>query len=136
MKQLLLLFLFLPLVAMSQYKLSVEVQGVSSDKGKISVAVYNEANGFLKFDKVFKTDSTVAKEKITKVVIDDLPNGEYAVAVFHDENSNDTLDTNWLGIPKEAIGFSMAKMKTFGPPGFKDCAFEVHGDMNIKVWFN
>jgi len=46
------------------------------------------------------------------------PKANYAMAIFHDENENDKLDTNWLGIPKEPISaFSNAKLKTFfGPP--------------------
>jgi len=60
---------------------------------------------------------------ITELHINDLPEGQYALAIYHDENGNDELDTNWLGIPKEPIGFSNSKMRTFGPPGFEDCAF-------------
>jgi uncharacterized protein (DUF2141 family) len=30
----------------------------------------------------------------------------YAVSVFHDENSNGKLDTNFMGIPREGVGAS------------------------------
>ena len=33
-----------------------------------------------------------------------LPEGEYAISLFHDENENKELDTNFIGIPKEAFG--------------------------------
>jgi len=65
--------------------------------------------------------------------ITDLPAGEYALAIFHDENNNGKLDTNWLGIPKEKVAFSKAKMKTFGPPKFKECAFKMSSDHEIHI---
>ena len=34
---------------------------------------------------------------------DDLKNDQYAIRYFHDENKNEELDTNFLGIPKEGF---------------------------------
>ena len=116
MKIFCILFLIFPLFNWAQNTLSVNVSGVKTSDGKISVAVYDTSEGFLKFDKVYMGTSTLAQKGTTNVIIGDLPDGEYALAVFHDKNANDELDTNWLGIPKEAIGFSKGKMKTFGPP--------------------
>ena len=131
----LLLFAF-PFLGMSQYSLSVEVQGVKSSLGNINVAVYNRSHGFLEFEKVFKIDRIATQEATTNFKIMDLPNGEYAVAIFHDENGNDKLDTNWLGIPKESVAFSNAKIKTFGPPSYKECAFNLNRDLDLKMQFN
>jgi len=133
MRNILFLFFLLPVLAFSQNQIAVNVHKVPSSKGKISVAVYNTKEGFLKFDQVFKCDSIVAQKGITHIAITDVPQGEYALAIFHDENGNDKLDTNWLGIPKEKVAFSHAKMKTFGPPAFKDCAFMVAKDTKINV---
>ena len=129
----LFLFLLFPVWLFSQHTLTVSVAGAESSKGSISVAVYDQEEGFLEFDKVFKGASTATEEGITKLVIEDLPEGEYALAVFHDENANNELDTNFMGVPKEDVGFSNAKMKTFGPPSFKECAFKVASDLTIKV---
>lgn len=131
----LLLFVF-PFLGMSQYSVSVEVQGVKSSIGNINIAIYNRSQGFLKFEEVFKVDRIAAKEATTNFKIMDLPNGEYAVAIFHDENGNDKLDTNWLGIPKESVAFSNAKIKTFGPPSYKECAFNLNRDLDLKMQFN
>ena len=35
-----------------------------------------------------------------------LPAGNYAVQVMHDENENNKLDTNFMGMPIEGYGFS------------------------------
>jgi len=82
---------------------------------------------------VYMGNSTQAIRGETAVTINNIPNGEYALAVFHDKNGNKELDTNWLGIPKEDVGFSNAKMKTFGPPSFKECAIRLDSDAEIKV---
>ena len=133
MKHALILLLMSTTFCFSQNELAVEVHGVPDSKGKISVAVYDNEDGFLKFDRVFKCDSIAAQKGITKISIKNLPQGEYALAVFYDENGNDKLDTNWMGIPKEKVAFSNAKMKTFGPPKFKECVFKVSSDTKIDV---
>ena len=118
---------------MAQFDITVTVDNVKSTKGKVSVAVYDKAEGFLEFDTVFKAASQPSEKGSTKVVIKNVPQGTYAIAAFHDENDNGKLDTNMLGIPKEPLGFSKGKMKTFGPPSFKECAFEVSADFAITV---
>uniref|UniRef100_UPI0035645B51 DUF2141 domain-containing protein n=1 Tax=Muriicola sp. TaxID=2020856 RepID=UPI0035645B51 len=91
-KYLFVLSFLLPLSLLAQNELIVEVQGVQSSAGNINVAVYNKADGFLKFEGVYKSDSTKAVAGKTKIRIENLPSGEYALAVFHDENGNNILD--------------------------------------------
>ena len=135
MRTLSLFFLLLPVFIFSQHKLSVTVYNVPSSEGKVSVAIYDSASSFLKFERVVKSGSTSAQEGMTLLTFDDVPEGEYAIALFHDKNGNDALDTNWLGIPKEKVAFSKAKMRTFGPPKYEDCAFTVRSDEKISIYF-
>ncbi len=132
MRYIVLIFLLLPIMLCAQ-KLTVQVAGVASDTGQILVAVYDKEEGFLKKGHAIKGFRAKAVAGITELEINNLPKGQYALAIYHDENGNDELDTNWLGIPKEPIGFSNAKMKTFGPPGFKDCAFTLDSDIQIQI---
>ncbi|OQD44040.1 DUF2141 domain-containing protein [Croceivirga radicis] len=113
-------------------EVEVEVHKVPSDKGNISVAVYKQEEGFLKEAHVYKYNKMPAVKGVTKVSLENMPEGEYALAIFHDENGNDRLDMNWLGIPKEKVAFSVGKMKTFGPPNFKECAF-LHQGKHTKI---
>ncbi|HMB62711.1 MAG TPA: DUF2141 domain-containing protein [Eudoraea sp.] len=133
MKQIVFLILIIPMGSFAQHSLSVTVEGVHTSEGKVNIALYNSAEGFLKFDQAYKSDSTEAIKGITYFKMYDLPNGEYALAVFHDANNNGQLDANWLGIPKEAMGFSNARMKTFGPPSFKECTIDLHKDRQVSV---
>ena len=113
--------------------LEVEVLDVSSSEGNVLIALYKEEETFLEFEHVYRTEGAPAAKGKTRVIITDLPLGEYALAIFHDENGNEKLDTNFLGIPKEPLGFSNAKLKTFGPPGFKECVVNLQKDMVIQI---
>lgn len=133
MRTLLFAFLALPLLTFSQNTLNIEVVGVPASKGQIRVAVYDTSESFLSKDKVFMSGMAEAKEGKTEVSINDVPDGEYAVVLFHDENGNRELDTNFFGIPKEPVGFSNAKMKTFGPPKFRECSFKMKPVTQVQV---
>ncbi|GMN06510.1 hypothetical protein MTsPCn5_18990 [Croceitalea sp. MTPC5] len=133
MKKFLLVLMLIPVLGLAQHQINVNVEKVPSSSGKISIALYNSQDAFLKFDKVYSFVSAEANTGTTSLLLDDIPTGEYAIAIFYDENANDELDTNWLGIPKEKVAFSNAKMKTFGPPKFKECAFEVKADKTVTI---
>lgn len=60
-----------------------------------------------------------------------LPQGSYAVAVIHDENGNNRLDT-LAGIPREGYGFSRNAPVRFGPPPFAAARFDLAGDANVQ----
>ncbi|MFC4221483.1 DUF2141 domain-containing protein [Flagellimonas marina] len=133
MKMIFFGILLLPLSLFAQNTILVHVKNVDSTNGHVNVALYDSDETFLSFDGVLKTGSVPAREGVVTLQIVDLPIGEYAVAVFHDENGNGKLDTNWLGIPKEKVAFSRAKMHTFGPPKYKECAFKVTSDYEISI---
>tara|TARA_R110002051_G_scaffold180913_2_gene250328 strand:- start:7373 stop:7795 length:423 start_codon:yes stop_codon:yes gene_type:complete len=120
----------------AQHNLSLTIDGVSSDKGNICYAVYTNESSFLKFDEVFKSGSEKAVKGSTAFSISNLPDGEYAIAIFHDENGNQNLDTNMLGIPKEKVAFSKGKMKMFGPPKFNECVFSFNTTMEMNISLN
>lgn len=59
--------------------------------------------------------------------IKDLPAGEYALVVFHDANNNGLMDKNFIGIPREWLGFSNRYWPE-GPPTFARAAFTLAVD--------
>ena len=134
-KNLLLPFLFVLIsnVISAQHSLSLNIDGVASEEGNICFAIYTNESSFLKFDKVYKSGSEKAVKGNTAFHITDLPDGEYAIAIFHDVNDNKYLDTNILGIPKEQVAFSNGKMKMFGPPKFEECVFTFNSNMEMKI---
>jgi uncharacterized protein (DUF2141 family) len=104
--------------------LKVTVTSLRSDRGVIRVALYRSATGFPgDSKKVFRHLAAPVKRGVASVTFGKLPHGVYAAAVVHDENRNNRMDKNWLGIPTEGIGASNNATRMFGPPRFKECRF-------------
>ena len=128
-----LMLAVLPTLSFAQHNIQVEVDQVPNSDGNINIALYNTDSSFLNTESAFYSMSVNATEGTTTLVLSDIPKGTYAIALYHDEDANNELKTNWLGIPKEKVAFSKAKMKTFGPPKYKECSFEVAKDVQLKI---
>jgi uncharacterized protein (DUF2141 family) len=116
--------------AHAQNKLTIVIDGIELPQGQLFVGAYDAA-GFLKKPLYGKT-AAVDRYEIT-VVLEEVPAGEYAVSVFHDENSNRKLDTGAFGIPLEKTGFSNNAKGHMGPPKYEDAKFEVADDTVIYI---
>ena len=58
--------------------------------------------------------------------------------MFHDENMNEKLDKNFMGVPKEGYGASNNQKKKMGPPNFDETKFHVGGteqSVEIKLMY-
>ena len=58
--------------------------------------------------------------------------GRYAVLAFHDANGNGELDVNFMGIPREPLGFSRRYWGR-GAPVFAEAAVEVEAGRDVPV---
>ena len=101
--------------------LTIHVDDVKAANGNIMVALYKSADTFLK--KPGNATGAPALASGNMVVFKDLPEGEYAFAVYHDANSNGKMDSNLLGMPTEDYAFSNNAMGKMGPPKFDDAKF-------------
>jgi uncharacterized protein (DUF2141 family) len=112
-------------------RLDVSVEGLRSDKGFVQACLTADASHFpdCKGDPRARHLTLPAG---TPLHFDELPVGNYALAIFHDENGNGKLDTR-LGIPMEGVGFSRNPHLTFGPPGFLAASFAVTGEVSETV---
>ena len=72
--------------------------------------------------------TTAAVKAGVSVTFNDLAEGEYAVSLFIDENSNNKLDTNAVGMPIEPYAFSNDASGSFGPPSFDKAKFALGKD--------
>ncbi len=96
--------------AQSASTLTVRVTGIRNTKGKISLALYRDSKW------VENREAEIdAKTLSATAIFEELPHGVYAVNLFHDENMNGKMDTNFLGVPVEGYGFSVSVR--LWPPG-------------------
>jgi uncharacterized protein (DUF2141 family) len=56
-----------------------------------------------------------------------MPEGLYGIVLLDDENNDDLMEYNWLGIPREGFGFSDFYLRGFRRPVFSDFDFIVTG---------
>ena len=122
----LLLLVFGPLQKVRQdasYDLIVRVHNIKKIKGSIMYAVYDHDKNFLK--EAFTYGEVYIVANTLEFKVDGLKEGVYAISIFHDENDNGQLDSNFIGIPSEPYGFSNNAKGMFGPPSFDDCRFEL-----------
>ncbi len=129
-----LLFLMLAQIAYSQtFNLSITVKNIEKVKGNIIISVYNKPEKFLQKDEAFKTLSVKVGKTTETCVFKDLPKGEYAIALFHDKNSDGKCNRNFLGIPKEGYGFSKNIKPSISAPIFEDCKIELNKNKTITI---
>ena len=103
-------------------ELNVTVYGLRSDLGDVHVAVYNAADRFPKDGEYLTTAVVAAAAGKVTVTFKGLAAGNYALAVYHDENDNNKFDQGILGVPLEGYGFSNDAAVFFGPPDFAAAA--------------
>ena len=118
--------------------LDVEIRGVT-EGGVLHLAIYNSKE-------IFESDrgdkpglhtgiEVAVVEKIGKGTYKgsfEIPTGTYAIGVYVDENENEKLDTNFLGIPKEQYGFSN-NSKAFGIPKFEAASFLIDTYKKVQI---
>ena len=101
------------------------------DDGYAMLGIYDKKDNFGKAKVNEKPNAdivltgTVVKitnKKATAII--DIPFGEYAIAGFQDLDGNGVLSGNFLGIPKEPVGFSRNAKVRFGPPKWNDAVFQ------------
>ncbi len=129
MKQVSIFLVFILLTSFSpksQNILTIEISSLNSNKGKVLIELSDSEKNFVK-----GISAEIVKHTCI-VTVDSLKAGKYSFKFFHDENNNNKLDTNWVGIPKEGFGFSNNARGTIGPPSFKKTIFDFKGVVSQK----
>ena len=115
------------------YDLDITITDIKSNEGKMQIGLYNNKESFPLVDKQYRLFYFDVNGFSGIYTIRDLPAGEYAVAIFHDKNSDRICNTNFLGVPKEGFGFSENFKPRFYAPTFNDCHFDLNSNMSIKI---
>jgi uncharacterized protein (DUF2141 family) len=104
---------------------NAEVEGLRSQKGQVLACLTTRSDHFPDCHNDPQARRlAVPTAQASALRFDGLPTGTYAIALIHDENRNNRLDTA-LGIPKEGFGFSRNPPLRFGAPKFVAAQFQV-----------
>jgi uncharacterized protein (DUF2141 family) len=114
------------------HRLVVKVTGLKPLKGDLYIAIHQRPEYFQVSDSALIRKIVKIDNESQMVILDKVPAGRYAVAVYHDENLNGKLDTSPIGIPREGYGFSN-NPKVPGRPKFEQAAFDFSGNDTIVI---
>jgi uncharacterized protein (DUF2141 family) len=133
MKLLFLTFILL-FSGVKTHKLSIHISGISKIKGSLFIAIFRATDDFPVFGKQYKGIVKEVEGKSQNYTFDNLPEGEYALAIYQDANRNKILDKNLLGIPTEIYGFSNNARRNFSAPSFQEAKFKLNKDLQQTVF--
>lgn len=109
------------------------VEGIDVRKGgSLSAGIFTQEffpeTGKATYERYISVEGAVME-----IYFDEIPAGEYAAAVFQDVDNNGELRTNFLGLPREPIGFSRDARIRMGPPSYNDAFFTVRSGETITL---
>jgi uncharacterized protein (DUF2141 family) len=115
---------------LAQYSVTIEITDLKNSKGQVLLMLLDENK------KEIKGVSGAIKNNKCIIVLENLKPARYAFQYFHDENNSNSLNKNFVGIPKEGIGFSNNAKGSFGPPPFEKWLFNLSGNVRMSCKIN
>jgi uncharacterized protein (DUF2141 family) len=120
------------------YSLTIKAEGFRNAEGEVLFALYNKDGSIPdeKYENYFKKGiSQIDKNSVAIFTFKNLPKGNYAVNILHDENKNGKIDKKFmLPLPSEGIGFSNYKsIGLSNRPKFSKASFEVKNNLTIEI---
>lgn len=112
----------------------LEFDNLRSQKGKILILLFSSKEGFPGDEAKSRFSSSIEPSK--RCVIKNIPFGNYALALVHDEDNNGKMNLNFLGIPKEGYSFSNSKGQGLERPNYQKAEFQhKEPETRVKVKF-
>jgi uncharacterized protein (DUF2141 family) len=127
----------LPTAAAAQMELTsnlnVRIDGLRNAEGQVCLKLFTGSQGFPNQDGSAIQRQCVAIDQIPlTVAFSDLTPGSYAIAIYHDRNSDEQLNRGAFGMPVEGYGFSNNPAVEAGPASFDEAVFFLVGN-NTEV---
>jgi uncharacterized protein (DUF2141 family) len=123
--------------------LTIAVTQLRSQKGQVCAKLYSDRRSFPNGDdKSFPMQcvslaEAPGTETPVTVTFKDLPLGNYAVSLFHDENGDRTINRTGIGLPLEGFGFSRNPVIRAAPPKYGEVVVLVAGQSTkIQIQMN
>ena len=115
-------------------QLVAEIGPLRNQAGSVGCRLYTSGPGFPEAAKGTVEQRVTIGGTHAKCTFDRLPPGKYAVTVMHDENDNQKLDKNFVGMPVEGYGVSNNKTYALHGPRWEESAFVLDGEpATVKI---
>ncbi|MBK8491744.1 MAG: DUF2141 domain-containing protein [Saprospirales bacterium] len=113
--------------------ISVTIPNIKEVKGEIVIAIYDQTEKFPKVGETYRTVRFKVRSATETYTIKNVKQGECALAIYHDENSDGICNSNFFGIPKEGYGFSNNIKPVFRAPPYEACMIRIPENSSISV---
>jgi uncharacterized protein (DUF2141 family) len=113
--------------------LTVIVSGGEASKGQVILSVFSSPQNFLK-EPIAETTELIDMQGSSVFQLIGITTGEYAISVVYDKDMNGKLNTGFLGIPTEFVGFSNNVKGVFGPPAYNDASFRLLKSEEMTIY--
>lgn len=114
--------------------LTITVAAIADDAGHVLIELLNSQEAYEDSGSpVQQWSVSVSGNNEITVEAADIAPGTYGVRAMHHINDNVSMDTNLIGMPREAYGVSNNARGNFGPAKWKDIAFTLTGDTHIDI---
>lgn len=113
--------------------LTIQIEGIQNLNGNMMIAAFSNQQDFNGKENPSFVNMTKVSDSIQNIDFKDIIPGKYAIAVYHDQNSDKQLNTSSIGIPSEGYGFSGNYNSIFKKPKFKDCKIDIKSDTIISI---
>ena len=109
--------------------IKVEITGLRNNNGQLVCSLWPGPAGFPRDDShILKHVTAPIKNAAGECVFSGaFAAGDYAVTLFHDEDSSGKFKSNMIGYPLEGYGFSNNVVPQFSAPTFDQCKFHYDG---------
>ena len=115
------------------FQMIIVAETAGPDTGTIRFALFDCTRAKCWDDRVIMAADLPVAGRRTEWKTAPLPEGLYALAVFHDLNGNDKLDKSFIGKPVEPYGFSNDARHLMGPPSIREAAFRFESAFRTVV---
>ena len=112
-----------------EFEVTLNITNIETIEGKLFLSIYQDAQSFKKKEPLKTVSVQVDGKEMT--IIGKLPQGEYVFFVYQDLNENDKLDRNFLGMPKEPVGYG--NHKGGRPGGFNKLKIEIKENKSVDI---
>ena len=107
---------------------TIIIKNVEHGEGYIDLKIYTNKDSFLKEDLATEAIRKKATKGETIIPLSKIHEGQLAIVVYHDEDSNNELKTGFFWRPKEGFAFSNNYQPKRSPKFSKATIILVHGE--------
>jgi uncharacterized protein (DUF2141 family) len=113
-------------IAAGQTSLAITVKGVHSSKGEVAITIYPGDSKLFLAPHAKLSRVRLPAAPVVHACMDIPHSGDYAIAIYHDENGDHKFNRTLIGMPAEGYGFSNDAPAVAGLPTYSAARFTAH----------